>query len=317
MGLAFGLAGFALACGDDPSPSNDTADADGGVDATPAPLGDATPTPNDANGNTDVTVIPGTDAGVDAEAGAVITSILGSNGFIKIFDEVVQADFYEDDTIIRATDGPDCVAYVRSETKPRSSAGSITVGGGIVGQDGGPDAAIIVEPGQENYYALVAPVFAPSTAVQVQVSKSATSSLAELPVVTLQTPGQPKVVVTQPTPPDGGADLVIETAEALEVKWTPPSNPGNLRFIMYFNDLLAPGKKGDIACHFPLSAGKGTIPASLLKELRARFGQNISGFAYYGVGDAKEVVIGNTSYFIVVTRVVDATNVEYLSVILH
>ncbi len=82
---------------------------------------------------------------VDAGASEV-TAVVGQTGVIQIAADSVGAYFSEDDTIVRAVAAPECVAYLRSVTKPHSAAGTLTVTSDRVGQPGGPLEPLVMEP---------------------------------------------------------------------------------------------------------------------------------------------------------------------------
>jgi hypothetical protein len=75
------------------------------------------------------------------------------------------------------------------------------------------------------------------------------------------------------------------------------------RVWLYLFAIVGQGKVGSLSCHWPLSAGQGTVPRQLLRALSAQIRNPgiapgaISIFA----GDATEITTGEASYTLVTT----------------
>jgi hypothetical protein len=285
------LAGVA-ACDDDSS--------------TPGSLGKTDAGSFDVARPDSATYVPPSDAGDSGTAdgsGPKVTVTTGSTGFIEMLDFLAQGAFYEDDTIIRAPDVPACVVHVRSSSKLRSAAGTVTIGGESVGKDGGPPEAITINPElQEGYaYTYFGTVYPAGADTTVQVSMSAGASLAfpSLPVQTLRTSPAAFTTITAPVKPDAGK-LKIDSTKAFTVTWTVPAGAGtghtlNIDVTQLAND-DGGFRFGDVRCAFPLAAGTASVPAYLLSELKARLGGPATGFTAISTGGQKEVATGIASY---------------------
>lgn len=289
------------ACSDDDLilPTGELPDA--GVPAADAGTADAR-APEDAG-------VPPSDAAPDAAPEPTISRVTGSTGYVRVFNDAVFAEFYEDDTIVRASNAPECVVHVRSQSKPASPAGTLTIAGPVVGAEGGPDAPITIEPdpdGGNQYMAFADPVFPAGDALQVWVEGTATESFPVMPAQVLRPPPADVVAVTAPAADADGA-LLIDSAAPLAIAWTPPAAPqadARMVFEMTGIDDLDTSKIASLFCSFPLAAGSATIPANLLAEVRAQVGGtgSATGFVKAFAGGAKEFTGGGVSYFLEVGR---------------
>ncbi|MBX3262294.1 MAG: hypothetical protein KF782_21610 [Labilithrix sp.] len=234
---------------------------------------------------------------------------------MKVRDGYIIARFLEDDTIVRASNAPDCVVHVRSATKSFSPAGSLTVGGAIVGVDGGPEQAIVVDPDETQQY-LYAPdpppesggVFPPTETLIVQIEGSGALAFPLMPAQSLPSPAAGALTIAKPAvDPDSADPVGIPTSEPFELVWTPPATPhADHRVILALED--ATGEESpriaSLHCSFPIAAGKGTVPANLLTELKSRIGGSGTPSALMQVvaGGYKEFTGGGASYVIEVSR---------------
>lgn len=318
--LTLAVAAATSACDDDldlpsvePSPDSGAPTVDGGHDSSRDP--DASLDGNDAS--------PGApDSGSDAEvdAGPTISSEVGVTGYVRLFNDAIFAEFYEDDTILRASNAPECVVHVRSQSKPASPAGTLTIGGPVVGATGGPPEAITVEPDPEagNGYAffILDPdqggVFPSDDALQVVVESAGTDSFPAMAGQALRPPPAELVPVTAPAT-DAGV-LTVDSTTSLPITWTAPATPqsgGRMIFEYSVIDGPASSKIASIFCSYPLSAGSAAIPANLLAEVRARIGAGAVGYLKVYAGGAKEVADAGVSYVLLASRM-DAVGLDAL-----
>ncbi|MBX3222927.1 MAG: hypothetical protein KF795_20620 [Labilithrix sp.] len=298
--------GGLAACSDsDSTPDGDTS-LDAGADTSPANTDAGTP---DADG-----AAPDPDSG-QHDAGPTISSAIGSTGYVKVRDGYIIARFLEDDTIVRASNAPECVVHVRSATKAFSPAGSLTVGGAIVGADGGPEQAIVVDPDETQQYLYVPDpppesggVFPPTETLIVQIEGSGSLAFPLMPAQSLPSPAAGALTIAKPIVDTASADpVVISTSEPFEIVWTPPANPhADHRVILALEDINGAdaAKIASLHCSFPIAAGKGSVPVNLLAELKSRVGASDTPEAQIQVlaGGYKEFTGGGASYVIEVSR---------------
>lgn len=293
------IVGVLAACSDSDSTPDDTHDTkDSGV-------GDATPdveTPQVDSGNEQ-----------QVDAGPTLTSTTGSTGFVQIRDAYVMAAFREDDTIVRASDTPECVLHSYSVSKPYSEAGTLTIGGEIVDSDGGPSEAITITPDEERQYFFmpepppdVGGVFHPGDVFVVHVEGSGSAAFPSMPAQSLPTALVGELDVTKPEHP-GGDPLSISSAQPFEITWTPPEDADpNHRVIVQLRELAGEEtpRGANVYCSYPIAAGKGTIAASLLAEIK-RIASGTSfpvGALDIVAGGFKEFTGGGASYVIHASR---------------
>ena len=112
--VAFGVVG---ACSD----SND-GQPDGGTEASDGPSNrDAAPAQDASDAGSSNNDAAPSDGG-QGDAATASTS-LGTTGHLEVRNYFAIAHFYEDDTTLRWSDGPDCVARIHSASKPFSPSG--------------------------------------------------------------------------------------------------------------------------------------------------------------------------------------------------
>jgi hypothetical protein len=289
--IPFALGGVVavIACGDDTADCPVVPDASAGArDSSVAHEADAAKGASDAADS----------------AASVSTQSIGSTGEIRITDEYVSASFHEDDTILRSSAAPDCVAHIRSKTKLFSPAGTVTIAG--TSPDGGAGDVFVMPPDQATGYFYEAGgfVFPPSGDFQVKLSMSRTATFPAIAVQSLPTPPASSIVLTTPARPDSGP-LVIASTSAFEVAWNVPvgANP-NHRVGLRFNefDSVDGSKKATLYCSFALSAGSGSIPSHLLTEIKSAAGAGATGLVSIHVGAQKEVADNGASYAVAVLR---------------
>jgi hypothetical protein len=289
---------LAIACSDDDSPANcPNVTADSGTPTADGGGKDATTTSDATTG--------GGDAGRDADAseGPSISSEVGAGAEILLYSDVLTAEFDEDDTVLHASDASECVAHVRAATKPPSSGGKLTVGGPVVGADGGPPATIEMTPDQGNVYLYFDPssaAFPSNDLLELQVQGAGTESVPAFPVQTLRTPPADPIAVTAPVA--GSAALSVPSGEALQITWTPPTG-AQADVQMNVNMVVSTAsKKARLYCSFPVTAGTGKVPASLLTAVKNRIGLPAFGQIVLCGGGSKEYKATGASYVIQTMR---------------
>lgn len=318
IGLATAAACALLACADDDTAVTPTPDASTPIDASNPDSG----TPRDSGaGDTATGSDTGTDTGIDA--GPTLTSTLGSTGTIYVGNDVIVALFYEDDTILHWSNAPGCVAFVRGVSKPNSQAGTLKVGGAVVGADGGPASEIEVnaDPGMGNAY-----FFGPFEVVYptvdthtVSVQLTAAQGFSPMPVEAFRPSRETPITITAPAEPDGGAFAPITSSAPYTITWTAPSggfvNEQQIVVAVAVTGSSAlTAKNSNLYCAFPLGAGTATIPANVWSELKTRggagAGATLDAQMHIYSGSGKEVKVPTGSYFVEVARS-DSTTIPF------
>ena len=256
----------------------------------------------------------GTDAS-DASNQPTVTTTFGPSGSIVVYPFLFAGDFREDDTIVHVSDSPDCIAHVWGATKPNSDVGNVTVTSALVGQAGGPTVPIVIsaDPQADMTYAGFPDqgelFLTPSNGETVQVQIAGTNSVPAMPVTTLNAPVLDGVTSTEPVLLDAGGEPSygdIDSKKPLVLKWqVADAGPATGQRVVFHTAIPLTSFKAEmtIDCSWPLSAGTGTVPASLLTYLRERAGGgDLSGYAQVDTGDMKEVVVGGASYVVIVSR---------------
>jgi len=315
VGAVFALVTVAVvaACGDD-----DANEGGGGPDsgAVALPDGggtDANAPPSDS-GAADVGDTGSSEASTDA--GATIQTTVGSTGYIRLFNDAVFASFYEDDTILRASNAPECVVHFRSPTKPRSQAGSITIGGPVVGVDGGPAQPLIgtPDPIAENEYLVFDPAVFPSNDdLQVTVEGAGSDAFPAMPAQALRPP--PATLVKLTAPAHDGGPLSVSSTQPLQLTWTPPASAkAGATMVVAFTEIKVPpsGKTASLFCNYPLAAGSAKVPPNLLAALKAVVGAGAAGTLSVFAGGGKEFTANGASYVLAASRF-DARDIELAS----
>jgi hypothetical protein len=306
VGLASSVSAGSVAalsgCSSDEATAEPTPTAEAGPVTKPdgsTTIPDAGQPPIEAGGDT---------GQVDAYVNPV-TTVLGATGKLNVYPFGVIASFHEDDTIIHSSEAPDCVAHVRSVTKPGSPAGNLTVGGDAVGKAGGPPAPVVIPPDStaDNSYVafLDDPLLffpQPGQGEHVQLSLEGTGSVPAMPVTSLTATVLDHVTVTVPMVPDSGT-VSIDSTKAFALKWdVADAGAAAPRVVAQFQNMFNAKKVVDIVCSWPLSAGQATIPASFLAAVKAQAGEIEGGQIVLYLGDAKEATSAAHSYTIVLAR---------------
>lgn len=312
FGLALVTAGVLVACGDDDD--NVTPAKDGSPPETGSMMMVDSSMPIDAPSDTSE-VDSGTDTGVDAAP--VLMSATANSGEIFVANDIVTASFYEEDTILHWSNAPDCVVFSRGQTKPTSAAGTLTVGGQIVGSDGGTDQVITVDPDtmNGNTYFYPGDIFPKVDTYTVNVELSTSLGFSAMPVQTLRPPRNAPVTVTAPAAPaDAGAPIVIPSTAPLKLTWTVPAGVTAEQKITFVLRVLGTAavtaKLANLYCAFPQSAGTATIPANVLADMQTRAGGPSDAQLHVFAGGAKEVKTASGSYYVEVTRT-DSTTLQF------
>ncbi len=259
----------------------------------------------------DATADVGTDAADSGDAGPTLSVTTGLNGRIEIEPTSVLAEFRLEDTIIRASDAPGCVAMVRAAAREseRIDVGTMRIGGDAVGQDGGIPSPLSPPFDSEGkyYYGSVGigeSLFFPgiSSRVQVQIENGYPEvGIHPMPVTTLRSSPFGMIHVLTPALPDAGS-LVVRSDQDFNITWNVPTTGGadaggaGERMILDLFFLLGTGgaRAADIRCSAPVAAGRGSLPASLLREVKVRLSPSapIEGAKLrIRSGDQREVVI--------------------------
>jgi hypothetical protein len=311
IGLATAAACVLLACGDDDTAVTPT--PDGSVPDSSKP--DTSSPPIDSGGGTDTGT--GTDTGVDTgvDAGPTVTNTPGSTGEISVQPDIVVADFYEDDTIVHWSNAPNCVAFARGTNKKSGPAGTLKVGGEVVGKDGGADMEIEVSYDPDMGYFFPATVFPPVDTYSVNVQTTQAVGFAPMPVEAFRPSREAPITLTAPAALDGGAFPTIPSTAPYTITWTAPTG-GFVNDQVIIVSMVITGSSALTAknlrlyCTFPLKDGTGTIPANVLSEIKTRGGggASLDGLMHIYSGGAKEVKLSTGSYFVEVART-DSTSI--------
>jgi hypothetical protein len=310
VALSCAVAGVLIACTDDTDEPTTTANPDAGLEGgtTVDATADVGSLANDASTKPDGT--SNLDAG---DAGSEVTRVLGSTGVVTIGVDSIIGSFYEDDTILRTASAPDCVAHVRSSSKGTSSAGTLSVGGPIVGADGGaPNEIELTAEVSPFAYEHFGPVFPADEVMLLQVQVSGGAAFPALPLQALRTSPPASVAITKPAP-DVDGNIIVPSNAPFEITWTAPAGAlADQRLVVALSGLNVEGgaKRAALYCSYPLSAGTAALPAALLAELKVLVGANAPGLFHAWAGGQKEVATATSSYVIEVANAL-GTTLEY------
>lgn len=308
---SFGL----LACGDDDDSAIVGTGTDAGGDASNVVEDTGTGGSNDS-GSDAGKIDAGdagkpTDAGADADAVAppTFTDALRSSGHIRLAHDLVIGEFYVDDLEVRWSNSTECTMLVRTPAKAFGTAGTITIGGGIVGQDGGPTAAITIPPpSTPDIYLYAGPdtILPFSNEFTVDIDQGPTAD--GFPALTPQTlVTSLNLPLSIKTPTFGATPLEVPVTKPFELTWTPPAGPGDLTKQRVLVDISVQptasdsGKVVNLYCAFPVTAGKASIPGEILADMKARSGGGETVGAtltVYGGGQSVVTVKNAMTYII-------------------
>jgi hypothetical protein len=250
------------------------------------------------------------DAGQMADAGGT-----DRVGLVQIHENEIVGRFWLGGTVVRMPDAPGCVIH-DGLPEALSPAGTLSVGGPIVGHPGGPEHPILV--GQSsfiaNQYVHLGPTFPPAGELLLEVDLSGSELFPAMPTQTLRAPAPEPVVVLSPVPephPTGANIITIRTTEDFAITWTVPAGQTEahrmLIGVVSIGDRPVGSRGTSIHCSFPLSAGRGAVPLSILAYVRGRVALPTSAMAYIAAGDQKELAQDGVSYVLEVTRSAGST----------
>jgi hypothetical protein len=319
------LGAFALlACSDDDTNPGEPSTTDGGGDASPhdssvTPIQDSTTgidstTPNLDSGS-DAKPTETTDADADATVAPTSTEALNSTGFIRIMQNIAFAEFYVDDLTVRWSNAPECLIVARFPNKAQAAAGTVTIGGAVVGKDGGPAAPVTLE--SDFGYVAEDQFFPATNEFTIDVDEAPTSTgFPPLPVQTLPTSVATPVPILLPSADAGADGLKISTTKPLEIKWTAPTGPGDLTNQRMMVELQVNPSEQDtgrfvrLFCAYPLTAGAASIPAEVLADMKARAGGGTPGgnLSLLAGGQRTVTVKDTATYVVEVARESDSTD---------
>jgi hypothetical protein len=165
---------------------------------------------------------------------------------------------------IDAPDGGTCEVTVCPAKVPNdagvvslASAGALDVTGGAFGDAG-------VQVGADNLgsylYNTTGPMFSPGDMLGVS---GAGADVPAFATQTLVAPGA--ITVTSPVAVDGGAAIVVPTAQDLSVTWTGGTTGDHVIFTL--NAFFTDGSSASTLCSWDASAGQGVVPSSTLAPL--------------------------------------------------
>jgi hypothetical protein len=179
----------------------------------------------------------------------------------------------------------------------------LTIGGPVVGSEGGPASIIEVTPDVTGYYDYAGAVFPATDELLLQIEASSTATFPSMSVQSLPLPPVDPFVVTKPALPESGV-LAIPSTKPLEIAWTVPSGANaDLRVGVRLNEMNGEGSKhATLYCSFPLPEGAGKVPAELLSEIENQVGANGRGLVEVHAGSQKEFTSKGASYIIAVLR---------------
>ncbi len=244
----------------------------------------------------------------------VVTETQGPYGTISIFPDAVFGDFYASGTILRASDSTACVGRIRPIPEPKALVGEMKVTSPYLALTGAPSATVILDQDVDNEYVFFGGppfVYPTDRSVSVRVETTGGSGLPALPPTELRSSPFPFLEVIKPVIPPVG-ELVIPSDEDFRVLWKPPVHGKNrsadgadwgreARVVVSLWFIAGFTLDGEIRCGFPVSAGRGVIPESLLREMRERISPDapiVSANLNVFLGDQREVRPGGASYVI-------------------
>jgi hypothetical protein len=242
-------------------------------------------------------------------ANTIATS--GSTGHVEIGDFFIGGIFFADDTILRANGHPGCVAHVESPDEALAAAGTLTVSSDAVGTPGGPPAPFAINPdGRSEYFEFPDPaLFNVGEGTRVQVELAGSPGFPPIPRTSLRSSAFGPINVTAPQIPGSGI-LAVSSTAPLKFAWdlpeTRPPRAGcgrhqpNVSVRLF---ALGPAHWGQLYCSWPTSAGRGKVPAALLKEFRSQLGGTGAVDAVVDMysGEFSELATTTSSYVVFVT----------------
>lgn len=271
--------------------------------------------PVEANGLSMSSALTATTADSDCEEGESdhdgTTATTGSTGHVEIEDFFIGGVFFADDTILRSKGHPECVAYIESPDEAFSAAGSLTVGSDCVGTPGCAPAPFAINPDARNEYFEFPgpPLFNVGNGTDVQIELGGAPGFPPIRGVTLRSSAFGSISVTAPEMPPSGV-LAVSSRAPLKFAWDVPASPPpaaasarRRQRVSMRLFALGPVHWGQLYCSWPLSAGRGRVPAKLLSEFRAQLGGAGAVDAALDMysGEFRELATASSSYVVFVT----------------
>lgn len=264
------------------------------------------------DGSVDKPPVVPTDGGVeapdsgDAAVAITITTETTTSARLVIDETSVVGTFTVDDFVIRY--GDICSAIVKNVGKGFSGAGKLQLGGDFVGAVGGLPSVIDVPIDVDKSYASFladGQFFEPGSGSRLQIESAGAPGVVALPATTLRVAPFKQVTILSPKRPDAGG-LVIKSTEDWKVEWTPPALSGDAgssaaQVILELSGFSTEAVEARVLCGFPVRAGAGVVPRSLLAAFKAKLG--VAGAIPDGrmnlsAGDLKQVSVTNGRYFV-------------------
>jgi hypothetical protein len=178
---------------------------------------------------------------------------------------------------------------------------------------------IQIEPDSTNFYLFGDSIFNATASATVTLETQGNVSVPKIPTLTLQSPEPGVTQMINPVNiPDGNGGykiLDIDSGVDYQVAWE-PLNPAPAKdmavslFQIFASSSIGSSKLSQINCVFPYTAGQGSIPATLMTEVRTRTlnGQAASTLvdAIPGIqvfpGEARIINLKDANYFVYITR---------------
>lgn len=270
---------------------------------------DAATNPVDARADAPVdgAISDASDAEVDT-----VTRRTGPSGLVYVDDVYVVAQFYASDTIVRDSTAPECFALLRPADGFSVNAGTITLGGEIVGKEGGLSEEgtfdYDTDSGEYFFEGDGNGIFPMGEGYTLSFTLSGTTGFPAVTIAALPTPKNENATFTAPAL---GAErtLSLRTDTDFVFTWTPPASSDGQTITLAFTDFTNPvdGVTGALYCNFPAGVGSGRVSAGLLAALRdATAGE--SGLLRADLGGATVLGSADGAAYLVQARRLESTD---------
>jgi hypothetical protein len=247
----------------------------------------------------------------DGRERANVIATSGSTGHVEVGDFFIGGIFYADDTILRVNRHPECVAHIESPDEALAAAGTLTVSSDAVATPGGPPAPFAINPdGRNEYFEFPDPaLFTVGEGARVHLELAGSPGFPAIPRTSLRSSAFGPINVTAPQIPASGT-LAISSTAPLKFAWDLPGTPTaragrgqhrpNVSVRLF---AVGPAHWGQLYCSWPTSAGRGRVPAALLKEFRRQLGGTGAVDAVVDLfsGEFSELATTTSSYVVFVT----------------
>lgn len=263
------------------------------------------------DGSTDSSADANSSDAADADTSTLVRTT-GPSGRVIIDDIFVTAQFFAGSTIVRDTTAPGCFTMIREGNNAPVGAGAITLGGEIVGTEGGltEESSFEADPETGEYFfdGNGSGIFPMGGGHTLTFALAGTEGFPPASISELPTPGDGDATFTSPVLGDGRT-LRLRTDVDLTLTWTAPANSDGQSITLSFNDFLNTdtGTTASLYCSFSAGAGAGRVPAGLLAALREVAGSN-GGFVEADIGGASFLGAADGAAYLVVTRRLTSTN---------